>query len=142
MNEDEPAALAELEDTPIEEIETRGFQTTADLARRVLRLRVRQDTLAEEEKALKDVLFDAMKAIPNLHGLVSVEGAVRIRRQSVYGKIDPAKLREKLADAAEYLKPETVDATKLAKDYPNVAFELGKPKTRESLVVYVKGDPK
>jgi len=97
-------------------------------------------TIADSEAvldALKEKLLPLMTA-KGLHGVrVSTGTAVR-RRWDVRAtkKVDPARLREVLADAPEFIA-EVVEMPKLREAYPTVWEKLGAARRKELIVVYV-----
>jgi len=122
-----PPQDQELPDTPVAEV---TMEKVRNLARSIAFHRAEREEHDAAEAKLAEELLPLMAEL-TLNGIV-LEDGVKVRRRSrtTYGKIDPVKLAGRIADAPTYtvVKVE-VDKDALVRDYPQVAFELGKPKT-------------
>jgi hypothetical protein len=136
---DTEALPAEVEepDTPAEDVKAIDLLGAAIELETVTRARKR---LEEREAELrKDILERWERATQGdaqpLHGIRLPTGtAVRRVWSTSQQKIDPAKLREALADAPQYII-EAVDATRLRADYEAVWRALSKAKTQRTINV-------
>jgi hypothetical protein len=132
---EEKAREQEEPDTPIEELNK--DPTMADvvaLAAHIGIVRVERQRLEEEEDRLKSEILPLLQ-MKGLHGVRTANGtAVRRTWTTSQSKIDPAKLREVLADAPNYIR-ETVDAPALKRDYESVWRQMTKAKSKETIAV-------
>ena len=115
-------------DTPAEEVAVTFPGIVAD-AQALALFRVKINHLEREYNDQRKRLLVSWEQMPNLHGIRLANGDA-VRRTWSTGKaqaIDPAKLRETLADAPEFLI-EIVNMPKLKDAYPTVYKQLGKVK--------------
>ncbi len=140
MGETEAAPVEE-PDTPEEEVAV-TFPVLVEMAAEIADLHRTQEVLEKKEKRLRDELLEKWAQVAGLHGIRLGNGdAVRWTWTTNQSKIDPAKLRESLADAPNYIR-ETVDAVALRKDYESVWRALAKVKSRPTISVRLADEPK
>ncbi|HTT74236.1 MAG TPA: hypothetical protein VMG99_08890 [Thermoplasmata archaeon] len=133
------AAPKEEPDTPAEEVVS-AFPELYEAAWRVAGLKRKREALEAEEEAARNQLLTLWTHMPDLHG-IRLENMDAVRRtwSTKSTPIEPAKLRETLADAPNYIR-ETVNMTQLRKDYPTVWQQLGKVKTTRTITVRIRGE--
>jgi hypothetical protein len=122
-------------DTPEEQV---SFKLLVDLAHELAHSQRTVRYLEERAAALREEMLLAMKSFaPTLHGIRLKNGdAVRKSHTTSQSKVDPTKLRARLADAPDYITTvEVVDADRLKADYGAIWRELANPKTRENITV-------
>jgi hypothetical protein len=134
------AAPQEEPDTPEEEV-LATFPVLVDIAEEIAEVRRKQNDLEKREKDLREEILEKWTQMPNLHGIRLKNGDAVRRTWSVRTtqKPDPARLRELMADASNYIV-ELVDLPALKKDYPTVWEQAGRVKRTQTITVRLKGE--
>lgn len=126
-------------DTPSEEV-AKLSPELVDRARLLAADKRHLDKLQEQYEEDRAKLMHEMVEVPLLHGIRLPNGdAVRLTWTTSQSKIDPAKLKEVLADAPLYIV-EVVDAKRLAKDYATVWHQMAKVHTKRTVAVRLAGE--
>lgn len=133
MTEAEETPKDEEPDTPEEEVPFPDIVAEAG-ALAGLRRMIKDLEDAEEKQRAK--VLHLMQQVSQLHGIRLRNGDAVRRTWSVRAtkKVDPARLRELMADADRYIREE-VDLPSLRKDYPSVWERAGAVKRTETVAV-------
>lgn len=135
-----PSKADEEPDTPIEEIRA-SLPDVAKEASALAVLRSRIKALESEYEEQRKRVLGLFRQVPRLHGIRLGDGTAVRRTWSVRttAKPDPARLREMMADADEYIH-EVVDLPSLRRDYPSVWERAGKVRREETVAVRLAGE--
>jgi|GEM_PF-1679711 len=139
MTPDAEAPPVEEPDTPSEEVAV-TFPELVKAAGELADMKRELDAKQKLYDRVRGEILELMQQVPNLHGVRLPNGdAVRLTWTTSQSKVDPAKLREVLADAPNYIV-EVVDAKHLAKDYATVWHQMAKVKSKRTVAVRLAGE--